>query len=305
MVPDAVHPELSLDFLPEIVWLADDPNPDAPSILANGLWYKYRSSLDWGLKVWANTITSLQRIKDTAKQHSVALRYAQFLLHVDQHIPNGIDGHVLRWCQETGKEEFMEFTLEGWDVFSVVFSFLCAHGALSTPTVLSGLVYPAWQLCANANVQEFTPSVFIQAANRIFDTLVLQVEAQISTTIPFSLADSHRIHSWRQDAFREPHFSLLASEMPTLLLIEYNDCVPFELRSMVHDLRVRTCESREFRQGAHRDLDVIRKAFEQPIQSGSIGEAMFEPLVNALKVILSDSSEHPSLRTSAFPPDSM
>lgn len=297
MAPGTDRPEHVPAVLPEILLLADDPKPDAPTVLANGLWYKYRTSVDWGWKVWDNTIASLRQVPfmtaDIDKRHDIALRYAQFLLHVDQHLPAGIDDHVLQWCLGTGKAEILVLTKDSWDVCTVILLFLCAHGALATTTLLRGLVYPAWRFYANSTVGHPAelPSVFIHAAFGLFDSLVLQEETQISSTIPFSLLDNHRIHSRRQDAFCEPHFPLLVAEMPTLLLIECNDSVPSELRTIARDLRLRTCESQEFRQAAYRDLDVIRKAFEQPIQSGSIGEAMFEPLVNALKVILSDSSK--------------
>jgi len=306
LAPGTDRPEHVPDVLPEILLLADDPKPDAPTVLANGLWYKYRTSLHWGWKVWDNAIASLRQVplmtEDINRRHVIALRYSQFLLHVDQHLPAGIDVHVLQWCLGTGKAEILALTADAWDVCSVILLFLCAHGALSTTTLLRGLVYPAWRLCASSTAGHPVqlPILFIQSAIRLFDSLILQEETQVSSTIPFSLLDTHRIHSRRQDAFCEPHFPLLVAEMPTLLLIECNDSVPSELRTTARNLRVRTCESREFRQAAYRDLDVIRKAFEQPIQSGSIGEALFEPLVNALKVILSDSSEGQSLSCGKF-----
>ncbi|KAL4074347.1 hypothetical protein J3A83DRAFT_4509821 [Scleroderma citrinum] len=297
LAPDTDYPENVPAVLPEILLLADDPKPDASTILANGLWYKYRTSFDWGWKVWDNTIASLRQVplmtEDINKRHIIALRYAQFLLDVDQHLPAGIDDHVLQWCLGDGKGEILALTADAWDVCSVVLLFLCAHCALSTTSLLRGLVYPAWYMCANSTVGQLAqlPSVFIQSAIRLFDLLVLQEETQISSTIPFSLLDIHRIHSRRQDVFSESHFPLLVGEMPTLLLVECNDFVPSELRAISRDLRVKTCESRDFRQAAYRDLDVIRRAFEQPIQSGTIGEALFEPLVNALKVILSESND--------------
>ena len=121
-----------------------------------------------------------------------------------------------------------------------------------------------------------------------FDPLTSQ---RISSTLANTLLDVHRFYTRRQAAFGELHFGFLAAEMPTLVSVEHNPFVSQHLRDVAKELRVRTCESRQFRFAAYRDLDVIRRAFEQPIQSGSINETLFEPLVNALKVILSDSSE--------------
>ncbi|KAI6129405.1 hypothetical protein EDD16DRAFT_1690096 [Pisolithus croceorrhizus] len=233
------------EHLPEILLLADDPKPDAPSILANGLWYKYRTALDWGWKVWDNTIA----------RHAIALRYARFLLHVDQHLPAGIDDHVL--------QVILALTV---DCLGCLFRGAPFPEARTVPCPRQAFS-AAWWYSAQL------PTIFVQSANELFDRLILHEEIQISSTAPSSR---------RQN---------LVEEMPTLLLIECNEVIPLELRATAKDLRVRTCESREFRQAAYRDLGVIRKAFEQPIQSGFIGEALFEPLVNALKVILSDSSE--------------
>ncbi|KAG6334052.1 hypothetical protein ID866_5040 [Astraeus odoratus] len=119
LAPETVPPEHVPSVLPEILLLADDPKPDAPSILANGFWYKYRTALDWGWKVWDNTIASLRQVpamtEDTNKRHSMALRYAQFLLHVDQHLPAGIDKHVLQWCLGNGKGEILALSAGAWD----------------------------------------------------------------------------------------------------------------------------------------------------------------------------------------------
>ncbi|KAF9219563.1 hypothetical protein BS17DRAFT_760662 [Gyrodon lividus] len=303
LAPDAANAGTAPPVLPEILLLAEDPKPDAPSILANSLWYKYRTTLDWGWKVWDNTVASLRQVPlmtdDIVKRHTIALRYAQFLLHVDQHLPAGIDEQVLRWFLGTGKGEILALTVDAWDVCSVILLFLCAHGALPSTTILRGLVYPAWTLCAHVTSAQQAQSlaIYIQSANVLFDCLVLGTECRISSTLPNTLLDIHRFYTRRQDAFGEPHFTFLAAEIPTLVLLEHNEFVPLGIRGMVKELRVKTCEGRQFRLAAYRDLGVIRRAFEQPIQSGIVGEVLCEPLVGALKVILSDSSEGTDVNT--------
>ncbi|KIK91304.1 hypothetical protein PAXRUDRAFT_830959 [Paxillus rubicundulus Ve08.2h10] len=297
LAPDTTNADMVPQVLPEILLLAEDPKRDAPSILANSLWYKYRTAPDWGWKVWDNTVASLRQVPlmtvDVAKRHTIALRYAQFLLHVDQHLPAGIDEQVLRWFLGTGKGEILALTGDAWDVCSVILLFLCAHGALPSTTILRGLVYPAWTLCASVTSAQQAQSlaIYVQSANALFDCLILRTECQTSSTLPNTLPEIHGFYTRRQDAFSEPHFTFLAAEIPTLVLLEHNEFIPSGLREMAKGLRVKACESRQFRLAAYRDLDVIRRAFEQPIQSGTIGETLFEPLVSALKVILSGSSE--------------
>ncbi|KAG2113880.1 uncharacterized protein F5147DRAFT_788005 [Suillus discolor] len=297
LAPKTEHPEAVPSVMPEILLLAEDSKPDAPSILANSLWYRYRTSGDWAWKVWDNIVASLRQVpvmsEDHELRHTYALRYGQFLLNVDHHLPGGIDNDVLQWFLGTGKSEVLGLTLETWDVLRVVLLFLCVHGALSTTTLLQGLVYPAWQLGADAGplYQPHNMETFIQAASELFDALVLQEECSISPIVPQELLDAQRIRTWRQDAFREPHFTLLASNIPNLVLLEHNDVVSDGLRGTARDLRLRTCESRDIRQSCYRNLDAVRKGFEHPIQSGMVAETLYEPLVNALKMILSESNE--------------
>ena len=89
--------------------LATDPAPEAPSMLANGLWYKYMTSPDWAWKVWDNTIASLRQlpvmVQDVSSQRACALRYAEFLLHVDQHLPRGFDDQIRSWLTGSGRNE--------------------------------------------------------------------------------------------------------------------------------------------------------------------------------------------------------
>jgi mediator of RNA polymerase II transcription subunit 12 len=297
LAPRTDHPEVAPPLMTEILLLVQDSKPDAPSILANSLWYKYRTSPDWAWKVWDNTIAALRQVpvmsEDHERRHTYALRYGQFLLNVDNHIPGGIDNDVLQWFLGTGKSEVLGLTIETWDVLRVVLLFLCVHGVLSTTTLLRGLVYPAWELGVDADAfyQPQTMDTFVQAASNLFDVLVLQEECFISPIIPQELLDAQRIHTRRQDAFREPHFTLLASNIPTLVLLEHNSVVSDDLRAVARDLLLRTCESRDIRQSCYRNLDAVRRGFEHPIQSGMVAETLCEPLVNALKLILSESNE--------------
>jgi len=297
LAPRTNHPEIAPSLMPEILLLAEDSKPDAPSVLANSLWYKYRTSTDWAWKVWDNTFASLRQVpvmsEDHERRHTYALRYGQFLLSVDHHLPGGIDNDVLQWLTGTGKNEVLGLTPETWEVLRVVLLFLCIHGALSTTTLLRGLVYPAWRLGADAAPPYHPQTIeeFIKAASNLFDALVIQEECVISPIIPQELLDAQRIHTRRQDVFREPHFTLLASNIPTLVFLEHNSVVSDELRRIARDLRLRTCENRDIRQSCYRNLDAVLRGFEHPIQSGMVAETLCEPLVNALKLIFSESDE--------------
>lgn len=292
MHPETEHPDAVPPVLPEILLLADDPNPEAPSILANSLWYKYRTAFDWAWKVWDNTVASLRQIplmtSDLTDRRGCALRYGSFLLQVDQHLPGGIDDQVLRWFLGPGKNEVAALNSETWDVLTVVLLYLSVHGALTTTTILRGLVYPAWQLCANVlPAQQVHPvEVFLPAANRLFERLLLREECSVDGFPPADLLDVQRILTRRQEVYREPHFSLLIAVIPTLVLVENNEHIPDDLRRESKSLRCTLCETEEFRQGAYRNLDIVRDAFEQQLQSGNADEKLEEPMIDALRLVL-------------------
>ena len=205
--------------------LAEDSQPDAPPILADSLWYKYRTSSDWGWgwgwKVWDNTVASLRQIPlmthDILKRRILTLRYAQFLLHADQHLPARIDEQVLRWFLGAEKGEIMALSVDAWDVSTAIFTlFVCTRSAPIYDYILWGLVYPAWTRLAHVTYgQVQSLATYIQSANALFDCLILGVEPWISSTFPNTLLDIHQLHTRRQDAFGEVHFSFLVAEMPT------------------------------------------------------------------------------------------
>jgi mediator of RNA polymerase II transcription subunit 12 len=280
--------------LPEILLLADDPNPEAPSILANSLWYKYRTAFDWAWKVWDNTVASLRQIPvmtlDMADRQACALCYGRFLLHVDQHLPGGIDDQVLQWFLGTGKNEVSALSADAWDVLTFVLLYLTVHGALTATTILRGLVYPAWRLSASANSEHQGESlaIFLGAANNLCDKLLLRDAGGTDGMAPVDLPEVQRICTRRQTVYLEPHYSLLVTAIPTLVFIEKNKFISQDLRDASASLRTSVCATSDFRQGAHRNLDAVRNAFEQPLLSEAVVDDC-HPLVEALRVILSDS----------------
>lgn len=280
--------------LPEILLLADDPNPEAPSILANSLWYKYRTAFDWAWKVWDNTVASLRQVPvmtlDVAGRQACSLCYGRFLLHVDQHLPGGIDDQVLQWFLGTGKNEVSALSADAWDVLTFVLLYLVVHGALTATTILRGLVYPSWRLGASANSEQQGESlaIFLRAANNLCDKLLLREAGGSDGMAPVDLLEVQRICIRRQTVYREPHYSLLVTAIPALVFIEKNEFISQDLRHASASLRTSLCVLSDFRQGAHRNLDAVRNAFEQPLLSAAVVDDC-QPLVDALRLILSDS----------------
>ncbi|KAH8108105.1 hypothetical protein BXZ70DRAFT_1015382 [Cristinia sonorae] len=296
--PAAVQTDHVPAALPEILLLATNPSPDAPSMLANSLWYRYRSAPDWGWKVWDNTLASLRQIpsmiSDTQGRRVCALRYAVFLSHVDHHLPNGIDGHICNWLLGAGKSEMAALNAEAWDVTIVVLLQLTISGALSATSLLEGLIYPSWHMASTvASAQEGTSvETHLNAVSDLCCRLLLKKECG-GDFPPFNLLEARGLRTRRRDVFRPPHFTRMVDNIPTLVLAEVSTFLPLAVKEKFHALRKALCQVNVFRQGIYRDLDVVHRAFGKFLDNQSTSETLQELLLNALRIMLNDGSNTP------------
>ena len=304
MQPQALQPIVQRsdpvpEVLPEILLLAGDPDSHAPSILANGLWIKYRTSSDWAWKVWDNTVASLRQIpsmtQDVDARRACALRYGCFLWRIDQHLPHGLDDDVLQWFLGPGKSEVVALSADAWDVLSVVLLYLVVNDALKTTTIMEGLVYPAWQLgAAGTSDQVHLLETYLYVANNLCSHLLLQDDGGNNSMPPTDLSEAQSIRTRCQAVYDKPHFPLLVASIPTLISLENNQNVPEALRNESTSLRCRLCQGSGFRQGAYRNLDLIREAFESSpylMDSCPSSESLSKRAVAGLRMILCDSRE--------------
>jgi mediator of RNA polymerase II transcription subunit 12 len=259
--------------------LSNNPRPDAAYILANSLWFHYHKSPDWAWSIWDNTFAAL-RVQVNAQVPPDA-RYATFLLHIDQHLPDGLDEHVAQWFQEAGKAELISIDDSvAWTNITHTLLHLVVQGVLATTTILKGLVYPLWNHALASGTEEC--EVYLRAAHDIFARLVLSGEEDWGDDI----VEMQRVRVRRQDVFCAPHLSLLVGAIPTLVFLEHAPHVPAELRPRAVELRDAVCSSVEFRQGIYRDLNAVRDAFDMSLQYDSLDESLVEPLMDALRLIL-------------------
>lgn len=292
--PIVEQPDVVPDVLAEILLLAGDINPNAPSALANGLWIKYRTSMDWAWKVWDNTVASLRQIptmtSDLEARHICAIKYGVFLWRVDEHLPNGLDQSVLEWLLGPMKAEILALDAETWDILKTVLLFLVVHDALKTTTILQGIVYPAWQLCASGSISE----TYLSAANSLCFKLLLQDDANDNAIPPTELFEVQCIQTRRQSVYNEPHFPLLVASIPTLIALENNEEISSALRLDSTSLRCRLCQESGFRRGAYRDLELIRRTFENSaylMDQDPSTENLSKGAIAGLKIILCDSTD--------------
>jgi mediator of RNA polymerase II transcription subunit 12 len=123
------------------------------------------------------------------------------------------------------------------------------------------VVYPAWKLGATA--ESITQvQIYLTAANNLFQQLLLQENPSTDGSPPVDLFDIQWLQTRRRVVYEEPHFSSLVANIPLLIFLENKPDLPEDLRQELTSLRHRLCHSPHFRQGAYRNLDVIREAFE-------------------------------------------
>ena len=245
--------------------LSNDSGSDAAYILANSLWFHYHKSPDWAWSIWDNTFAAL-RVQVNAERDE---RYARFLLHIDQHLPSGLDEHVARWFQETGKAELISIDSVAWTSLTHTLLHLVVQGVLATTTILKGLVYPLWSHALTSGTADC--EAYLRAAHDIFARLVLSGEEDWGSDI----VELQRVRVRRQDVFCAPHLSLLVGAIPTLVFLEHAPHVPAELRPRAAALRDAVCGSVEFRQGIYRDLNAVRDAFDKSLQYDALDESLF------------------------------
>lgn len=278
--------------LPEILLLAADPDPNAPSLLANSLWIKYRMSLDWAWKVWDNAFASLRQVpslsSEPADRQAGARQYSTFLWHIDQHLPSGLDDPVLRWFRSTGLNEVSVLTVDAWEIVIPVLLHLCIGGALKVTTLLNGLVYPAWKLAAHVtNSEQFqSQDTLLFNLNQLVTRLF---SCQSSDILPFAdMFDEQNLEARRQEVYLVDNFPGLIAAMPLLVTMENNPHISPKHREQVEAVRLTICSSHSFRQAVFRNLEVTRQAFEdQVVHSGDIQK----PMMTSLKLVLGEQSD--------------
>ncbi|KAL6308224.1 hypothetical protein BKA93DRAFT_726196 [Sparassis latifolia] len=291
--------------LPEILMLATDPDPEAPSNLAKSLWYRYLTAPDWAWKVWDNTVASLRQIPsmipDSIGRRVCALRYAVFLSHVDQHLPEGFDDQVLQWFLGAGRSEVAALSADVWEVMTVLLLHLSVCGALTTTTILQGLIYPVWKMGATvASVEQgLSLEVLLTAVNALFEHLLLKDEYGNGVP-PRDIFEARGLQTRRRDVFREPYFSSLIDNLPILVLIEQNQYISEISRRTSLSLRQAICKVSVFRQGVYRDLDAVRLAFEKLLECRTVPEETHQHLVSALRMMLRDPAHGNNTDTSGF-----
>lgn len=292
------------DVLLEILLLAQDTDERAPVQLANTLWYKYRTSEEWSSKVWDNTVASLRQIStlnfNPAVCRTYAHRYADLLSGVDQRLPHGLDDHVLRWFLGPGTTELHTLNRDVWLIFVPTLVNLVVTDAVSTTTLLQGLIYPAWSGAASVTNWEDAGivSTYLSPATSLFELLLLrdQVATEDVQDIGVeNLMSLQRIVTRRRRVFTQEHFPSLVAAIPTLVLLEHNPHLSDAIRIRTSVIRSRLCQRPDFKQAVYRDLDLVRTVFERPLETDGSPGYLRESLVVALRLALDDGSPSRSI----------
>ena len=75
--------------------LSNDTRPNAAYTLANSPWFHHHKLPSWAQGIWDSTFAALHVQANAEAPHDAC--YASFLLHIDQHLPNGPDKRIAQW----------------------------------------------------------------------------------------------------------------------------------------------------------------------------------------------------------------
>jgi len=256
-------------------------------------------------------VASLRQIStlnfNPAVCRTYARRYANLLSGVDQRLPQGLDDHVLNWFLGPGTVELPTLNRDVWLIFVSMLVNLVVTDAVSTTTLLQGLIYPAWSAAASVTDREGAESVstYLPPATSLFELLLLRdhvVPEDDQDICVDNLTSLQRIVTRRRKVFSQDHFLSLVAAIPTLVLLEHNFHLSEEIRTRVSVLRSRLCQRHDFKQAVYRDLDQVRTVFEQPLELDSSPGYLRESLVVALRLALDDGSPSRPLLSSRLNP---
>lgn len=300
-------PEPVPSVLPEILLLAQDTTPDGPKQLANALWYKYRTSPNWTWVVWDNVVASLRQVptmlSTPSERRAIAIRYSTLLLHVDLHSADRVDTQASQWFASTGFNEMRTMTSETWEVASTLCLHLAIHSALKIPTLLQGVVYPAWRIgsAIESSSQFKDLEIFLRASNQLCKDLLVHDAAGIGDGLPpVDLLEIQKLKTRRKAVYRDVDFRPLAESLPSLVFAENNEYINLDFRNDAMELRRALCCMVDFRLAAARNLGVVVAAFANPQDPKGTQESMHDPLVSALRLIFNDEEGDDRTQITAF-----
>ncbi|KZV96289.1 hypothetical protein EXIGLDRAFT_435689 [Exidia glandulosa HHB12029] len=277
----------SLDL--ELAQLALDPAPNAPSILAHGLWSKFKTKANWGLSAAESTFASLRQFTPETMPPQpppdTAGKFATFLWEVDQLLAGDLDAHLLECFRGpvfTSSDEMRVCDATIWNIVVSIAVELVVRGCASTQTILRGLVYPAWTLGSYQSVNEEEGGIyesFLLASVQLGHSLLICTVNQDEDMPPRGLAECQQLKARRAMLYDDGEFSELVTALRSLVAWESS---PNErLKEAASSLRTALQVNREFWFIARKNLDLVRDVFltEQPPS---------ESLVEMLRSILGD-----------------
>ena len=236
-------------------------------------------------------------VEDPAGRRSCALRYSAFLIQVDRHLATGLDEQVVAWLKGSGKNEVAALSPDAWDLFVVVLMHLASYNSLTVTTILDGLIYPAWQYASRVQTPQQGASLesTLPVVNDLCNRLLL-VDWSADGIPPLDYLEFQGLQTGRRDVYREPYFSFLVKNIPTLVLLEQNANVPEPLRQNSSALREALCSSSVFRLGTYRELDAVHDAFQVVLANPAVPEEKHESLISALRFIFNEGhkGKHPA-----------
>ncbi|KAG8934799.1 RNA polymerase II mediator complex subunit [Tulasnella sp. 418] len=286
--------------LPTVLQLPHIQDPHAAQNLASNLWYDYHDNPNWGAVVWENVMYGISQVAatagddDTLKHQSIDC-YLMLLKELDRYLPSGddLDKQVHRWFTEGGRQRFADLEPVSWDLVTPWLIGTTLHGIISGATLLSGIVYFAWERAASLSLPSTFTEAFLEAANTLARQLLITdiYRPSESDTLfnSFSISDIQMLQAQRQQVLSGSDVTLLFKALPNLVSLEVNNLLEERIRKASTELRVELSQHVQFRTTAFRHIGALRDAFLS--SSSSQSEMMELRIAEALRLII-HSEEH-------------
>lgn len=283
LLPDKLSSDSMPATIPDIA-LLNSPESEAPTMIANSLWFRYRAVAGWGKSIWQSSFLVVRGIAtqiDQLADMTSITSLGRLLVQIDHHIPLGLKTDIMNWLIHDGHAALVRLSNTEWQAFIELLRYLVHHNVIDTSIILAGIIHPAWKIGASEEGSDASVQAsLLQGALLLFDFLQSHAERdECESEDPYA-------RSQPENCFDEPHFTLLVATIPLMTLMELNEAHLCNFRRSVERARRNLCHSTSFRNSLSRNAAAVRQAFEPFLLAPSFQPHKRRLLMDALRVAL-------------------
>ena len=269
----------------EITQLAIDTTPNAPAILAHGLWTRYAALVPgWVVGALESIFATLNQVAEESQSAGYVERFAIFLHEVDILSAGALDSQLGECLLGPIMDDLRQADQPMWDAVAQLLMPLILQGSLSSDTLLRGIVYPAWRLAEDAADADALSQneAFLTTATLIARSLLVCQPDLESTIGPRTLSEAQKLKAARAAMYDTESFSTTLNAIRGLAAAETLAPDGSTLKTTATATRTALQMDREFCSMVNKHIDLSRDVFLGPSSAAPL-------LVQMLRALLGDS----------------